>query len=160
MSLYAIKIIFLSIQNTHHKNLIFQNRHSLFQNFGRPAQGGQSTDMHNRAQNWASGRPVHRPVDRLGDLELTWSSDSVRSTGSRPVTDRQCKPSRPAVDRSILELTHFGRSTGSRPASYRLHISRSTGSRPKADRQAKPGPEFCFLFCFKFRSYIDTCVIY
>ena len=105
MSSYIIKILFLSIKNTSPQNQIFQANSSLFQSIGRPALGGQSTDMHNRAQNWASGRPVHRPVDRLGDLELTWSSSSVRSTGSRPVPDRPCK----------------AQSTGSRPVDSGAH---------------------------------------
>jgi len=85
---------------------------------------------------------VHRfglAVDRLtnqstglGDLELTWSSHSVRSTGSRPVLDRQCK----------------AQSTGSRPVNSGAHAlwpvdRQSTGTLPPSqfpvDRQSTGG---------------------
>ena len=92
----------LDYQNQPPQNLIFRPNSSLFQNSGRPAQGGQSTDMHKRAQ-------IELAVDRctnqstgLGNLELT---HLVRSTGSRPLPDRPCK----------------SQSTGTRPAQPGAH---------------------------------------
>ena len=157
MSSYIIKILFLSIKNTSPQNQIFQANSSLFQSIGRPALGGQSTDMHNRAQVWASSRPVHRPVDRLSrpgahlELQIRYGRQAVDrySTASASPVDRQSTgrfwssrtlAGRLAVDRHSAAFTIPGR-----PAVDR----RSTGSRPEVDRQAKPGPEFCFLFGFK-----------
>ena len=134
MSRYVIKIVFLSIQNTHYKNLIFRTDHSIFQNSGRPAQGGSRpicTNVHkielavDRFTNQSTG---------LGDLELTWSSLSVRSTGSRPVLDRQCKAqsigSRPVNSGAHALWPVDRQSTGTLPPSQFPVDRQSTGGRP------------------------------
>jgi len=88
-----------------YKNLIFRPNSSRFQNFGRPAQGGQSTDVHKRAQFWVGGRPVHRPVDRSRKPKL-------RPCIGRPEVDR-------SLDRLCMSVDR--QSTGTRPTKPGAH---------------------------------------
>ena len=138
MSLYVIKIIFLSIQNTHHKKLIFQNRPQPISELRSTGPRGAvdrrahtCTVLSNRSTD---SRPAY-------STDQTWSS---RPCIGRPAVDRQVtgsySPGRPAVDRNSTDQTWSSRTLSGRPEVDRHPTALVNPSRPEVDRRSTVRP--------------------
>ena len=131
MSLYVIKIIFLSIQNTHHKNLIFQNRPQPIPELRSTGPRGAVDRCAHTCTTLSRRSTDSRPAY---STDQTWSS---RPCIGRPAVDRQATASVTPVDRQSTGQIWSSRTLYGRPAVDRYPTAlenpvdrQSTGGRP------------------------------